>query len=129
MRVFLFSLLAIFTISACAAPCTGVDRSLDQNRKKQLAPVIAKQLNITSADILQSFKYQSWYIIFVETHVSDEPYLFFKGDPFHEKYLTLWSGAARADEEQQIKEWTIRNVKGIPLALASCFAWHVTKNR
>jgi hypothetical protein len=68
-------------------------------------------------------------IFFVETHVSDEPFLFYSGDPLANRYVTIWSGAARIDEEQDIYDWVIVNAPGIPVELAKCFAWHVTKGR
>lgn len=55
--------------------------------------------------------------------------MFYSGDPLKNKNVSLWSGAARIDEEQDIYEWVIKNVPGIPSQLAKCFAWHVTKNR
>lgn len=130
---FLVSILiaTIVTISsvACAAPCDGVTRSLSKERAAALAPVIAKQLHVSSVDVLQSFRVDNWSIIYVDTHESDEVFLFYGGDPLTSQYLTLWSGAAAQNEEEQIKDWVIKNVPGIPKQLASCFAWHVTKNR
>ena len=76
---------------------------------------------------MESFKFGSWQIINVNSPDSDAPYLFYSGDPLKTRYVTMWSGAARMDEEQEIKAWTLRNAPGIPSALASCFAWHVTK--
>jgi hypothetical protein len=106
-----------------------VDRSLTGDRKSQLAPVIAKQLNAESAEILQSYRYRTWYIIYVNTQVSDEAFLFFSSDPTQSKYLTVWSGSAAVHEEPEIKQWVLNNAKGIPSKLAGCFAWHVTKAR
>jgi hypothetical protein len=122
--------LALFVPAvAHATPCDGVDRTLSDARKSQLAPVIARQMKIESADILQSYKYAGWYIIYVNTHVSDEAFLFFGGDPLQSKYLTAWGGAAAVFEGPQIRRWVFKNAKGIPTKLASCFAWHVTKDR
>jgi hypothetical protein len=117
--------------SACAAtPCTDVDRRLTSQQKSAVAPEIAKQLKAKTVDVLQSFRSGGWSIFYVDTHESDEAYVFYARDPQHGGgYITLWSGAAREDEEQAIKAWTIKNVPGIPRNLASCFAWHVTKER
>ena len=117
------------TFNVSATPCDGVDRSLSEVRKNQLAPVIAKQLNVKSVEILQSFSYRNWFIIYANTHVSDNPFLFFSGDPTLGKQLTVWSGAATVDEEPEINQWVLNNAKGIPSKLAGCFAWHVTKGR
>ena len=111
------------------SPCDTVSRDLPSERKAVLAPEIAKQLNVKSVDVLQSFKLGSWQIIYVNTHESDEPFLFYSGDPLKTRYVTMWSGAARMDEEQEIRAWTLKNAPGIPRRLASCFARHVTKSR
>lgn len=129
MKLLALCLLSFASCAASASPCDGVDRSLSANRKSQLAPVIAKQLNVESAEILQSYRYRGWYIIYVGTHVSDEAFLFFSGDPTQGKYLTTWGGGAAASEEPEIKQWVLKNAKGIPPKLAGCFAWHVTKDR
>jgi hypothetical protein len=111
------------------SPCDTVSRDLPSERKTVLAPEIAKQLNVKTVDVLQSFKLGSWQIIYVNTNESDEPFLFYSGDPLNTRYVTMWSGAARMSEEQEIKAWTLKNAPGIPRRLASCFAWHVTKSR
>jgi hypothetical protein len=129
MKFLAFCLLSLVTCTVYASPCDGVDRSLTEDRKSQLAPVIAKQLNVETAKILQSYRYRSWYIIYVNTHVSDEAFLFFSSDPTLNKYLTVWSGGAAVHEELEIKKWVLNNAKGIPPKLAGCFAWHVTKAR
>jgi hypothetical protein len=129
MKFLAFYLLLFATCAASASPCDGVNRSLTEDRKTQLAPVIAKQLNIESAEILQSYSYRGWYIIYVNTHMSDEAFLFFSTDPTKSKYLTTWGGGAAASEEPEIKQWVLKNAKGIPSKLAGCFAWHVTKGR
>jgi hypothetical protein len=111
-------------------PCEGVDRSLIEANKSQLANSIAKQLKLNSVDILQSFRVDGWSIIYVNTHVSDEVYLFYSGDPIAaERPVTEWSGAAMIFETSEIEQWILDNAPGIPKRLASCFAWHVTLNR
>jgi hypothetical protein len=116
--------------SACAAtPCTGVDRRLTTQQKSAVAPEIAKQLKAKTVDVLQSYRAGGWSIFYVDTHDSDDAYVFYAGDPRRSRYITLWGGAAMEDEEQAIKAWTIKNAPGIPRNLASCFAWHVTKER
>lgn len=112
-----------------AAPCSGIDRELAENRKSQLEAVVKRQLNLNFSEILESYRYKNWSIVLVETHVSDEPYLFFHGNPLMSRYVTLWAGAARRTETKKMKEWAIRNAPGIPAKLASCFAWHVTQDR
>lgn len=113
-----------------STPCNGVDRSLNESRKKELASVIAKQERLESVDVIQLFEADGWTIVYVNTHVSDEPYLFYSGDPVTAKRaVTAWSGAAFIFETSEIKEWVLKNAPGISTKLASCFAWHVTLNR
>jgi hypothetical protein len=73
------------------SPCDTVSRDLPSERKAVLAPEIAKQLNVTSVDVLQSFTLGSWQIIYVNTHESDEPFLFYSGDPLKTRYVTMWA--------------------------------------
>lgn len=111
------------------SPCDKVNRDLPLKRKEALSAEIAKQLGVKSVEVLQSFRLGTWQIIYVATPDSDPPFLFYSSDPLKTRYLTEWSGAARVDEEQEIKTWTLENAPGIPHRLASCFAWHVTKAR
>lgn len=125
-------LVLMFVVSSAYAsqsPCAGVDRALPESRKLAWAPGIARQLGVPSVDVLQSFRFGSWHIIYVDTHQSDEAFLFYPKDPASARYVTLWGGAAMWDEEQDIRSWVIKNAPGIPKRLAACFAWHVTKHR
>ncbi len=112
-----------------ASPCAGVNRNLTNERKAALAPAIAKQLHVKSVDVLQSFQEGIWSIFFVDSHESDNAYVFYAHDPLKSRYITLWGGVATSDEEKAIKAWTLKNAPGIPQRLATCFAWHVTKER
>lgn len=133
MRVFLVFLLVSALIGKTsgvyASPCDGVNRQLDKERKSLLEPVIAKQLQASKVDVLQSFRMDNWSVIYVDTHEADEAFLFYAGDPLTNHFITLWSGGASSSEEQSIKQWVIKNAAGIPTGLADCFAWHVTKDR
>lgn len=113
-----------------SSPCVGVDRSLTESHKAELASAIAKQGKLKSVDVLQSFKFGGWSVIYVNTHISDEPYLFYSSNPVMAKrHVTAWSGAATIFETTDIERWVLQNAPGIPPRLASCFAWHVTLNR
>jgi len=113
-----------------SSPCIGVDRSLTESRKAELAPAIAKQEMIKTIDVLQSFKFGGWSVISVNTHISDEPYLFYSSNPeMAKRPIIAWSGAATIFETTDIERWLLKNAPGIPPRLASCFAWHVTLNR
>lgn len=109
--------------------CANIDRSLTSEQKAQLAPAIAKQLDVTDIEVLQSFSEGNWRIIYVGTHDSEPAFVFFNDNPIKSRYITLWGGAAGIDEEQDITNWAQKNAKGIPSDLANCFAWHVTHNR
>ena len=113
-----------------SSPCDGVDRSLTESRKAELASAIAKQEKLKTVDVFQSFKIEGWFIIYVNTYISDEPYLFYSSNPVTDKRpVTAWSGAATIFETTDIERWVLQNAPGIPPRLASCFAWHVTLNR
>ena len=90
---------------------------------------MAKDMNVPKADILQTLSLDNWSIIYIEDYVGDEPFLFFRDDPLHHSHVTLWSGAARNDEEQGIAQWVNTNATGIPTGLSACFAWFVTHDR
>ena len=121
--------IAVASSAWAASPCDGVNRSLTNERKAALAPEIAKQLRYKRVDVLQSFRTGDWSIIYVDTHESDEAFLLYAQDPLKSRFITLWSGAATRNEEQTIRRWTLKNAPGIPPKLATCFAWHVTKDR
>jgi hypothetical protein len=126
-------LLLIFYLalasSALGAPCSQVDRSLNEKTKLALAPVIATQLDVEYVDVLQSYRLDAWSIIYVDAHKGDELFLFYAKNPLNEKYITMWSGAVSRNEEKEIKDWALKNAPSIPIQLASCFAWQVTVAR
>ena len=115
--------------NASATPCDGVDRDLSDAHKAQWASPIAKQLGVAKVDVLQSFAFGGWHIVYVNTYETDEAFLFYAEDPRTSRYLTHFSGAAMADEEFEIRAWEMKSAPGIPARLAECFAWHVTKHR
>ena len=120
-------------LSAClsaaqASPSDGVDRA-GAAGEPGLAGAIAKQINVGKVDLLESFRYGRWRILYVDTHVADEAFLFYAGDAASGHYVTLWSGDAAPNEEGSIDAWAKANAPGIPDRLAACFAWHVTQDR
>lgn len=127
------TLFAFLLLAACsqasATSCNAVSQALTNVQRIAWAPVLAKQLKVSSASVNQSFALADWRIIYVETPDTDSPFLFFHGDPLSTHFITLWAGAARSQEEGAIKAWVIKNAPGIPEPLAACFAWHVTKVR
>jgi hypothetical protein len=112
-----------------ATPCSTVDRALTAAQKHAWSPAIARQLRVPNIDVLQVFHQDHWRIIYVDTHRSDNGFLFYRDDPLHSRYITLWAGVAQSDEEASIEQWTVTNVPGIPSDLAQCFAWYVTQHR
>ena len=123
------ALIATASSVWAASPCDGVNRNLTTERKVALAPEIAKQFQFKSVDVLQSFQASGWSIFYIDTHESDDVYVFYAHDPLTSRYISLWNGAAKSDEEQIIKARTLILMPSIPRRLASCFAWHITKER
>jgi hypothetical protein len=121
------AILAATTSVWAASPCAGVNRNLAGQRKAALAPEIAKQLHDKSIEVLKSFQLGSWSIYYIASHENDNAYVFYADDPSRSRYITLWGGIATSDEEPEIKAWILKHAPGIPRKLASCFAWHVTK--
>ena len=122
-------LLIATAAQGARGPCDGVDRSVAIERKAKLERHVARLFKVPKAEVLQSFRLGAWNILYVETYDSDEPFVFFRGDPLKTSYITLWSGAAGYNEEEEIFDWTRENAPGIPRRLARCFAYHVTKAR
>jgi hypothetical protein len=118
-----------------SSPCRGVSRDISTVEKSELVQPVTAQLknkdlngqNLKNIEILASFQYKKWQILYVNTFVTDEAYLFYSKNPRTQPYLILWAGAAAMDEEQEIFKWVRSKAKGIPSKLARCFSWHVTK--
>lgn len=111
---------------AASDQCDGIDRALSGNRKAELALAIKKQQNLAKIDVLESFEFNGWSIVYIANHITDDPYLFYAADPLVAKPVAAWSGAATIFETDEIKQWTKTNAPGIPDTLAACFAWRVT---
>jgi hypothetical protein len=127
----ILSLLLIFCCKIAAAnepPCAAVNRSLSGSEGVYLNSLVSRQIGIDGSEVKASFKIDSWRILYVETHQSDEVYLFYKQLPSPGNYVGMWSGAARSDETLKIMNWTLLNIPGIPPKLAECFAWIVTNH-
>jgi hypothetical protein len=115
--------------SVLAAPCSGIDGALSAERKAAVGSALAAQLKTSKVDILKVFRDGSWTILYVDTHMSDEAFFFYPDDPAKTAYVTLWSGAAALDEGPVLRQWALENARGIPPALAECFAWYATLGR
>lgn len=141
-RLLLLCLALVFARASFAAPCEGVDRSFPDTTKRAYLSAVERHLNaqlgaqvgaaikLEPADFLARLQLGRWQIIYVNSHVSDEPYLFYEQPPTLSKgYLFTWAGAATDDEGPAIVEWLKTQAPKMPAALAQCFAWHVTAER
>jgi TctA family transporter len=135
MSAFL-SLLAIFTgslalgvVANAKMPCDRIKQQLSIDRQKFLQTSVAKQLNASTVELLAAFASGGWSVLYVDTHQSDEVFLFYSTDPANTSFLNMWSGAAMRNEAPAIEAWTLKNAPGIPKALAGCFAWYATAGR
>jgi hypothetical protein len=115
--------------SLSATPCANVESILTPLQKQAWAPVIARQLRVAQADVLQVLRLDHWRVIEVDSHRADNGFLFYRDDPLRSRYVTTWSGAARPNEEVAIAHWALVNVPGVPAELARCFAWQVSQHR
>ena len=129
MRTLFSVILLVVVAEAWGSPCDQIDSSLDPNTRAALSGAMSTQLHVRRVDILKSFRCGSWTILNINTHQADPAFLFYRNDPLVSRYITLWAGAARMDEEETIKNWALQNARGIPPKLAACFAWYVTKGR
>lgn len=102
--------------------------AIQRHLRSQLAPEVAPRVQVGTADILSLFHVGDWYLVYVETQVTDEPYLFYRGEPITQRgYRSLWAGSARPDEQAAIHDWVLQHTPEIPESLAACFAWYVTQ--
>lgn len=127
-----FAALALASLAANATPatpCDGVSRQLTAADKAAWSAPVAQQLGVARVEVLQSFAFGGWRIVYVNTFETDEAFLFYHGDPRHTHYLTFWAGAAGEDETADTRRWVLQQAPGIPPTLAACFAWHVTQHR
>lgn len=110
-------------------PCDGVERDLGLTAEQivTLKANIGPQVNATKIDIINVFKMKGWSVIYIDTHNSDETYLFFTGDILTSHYVTEWSGAATIFEGAELTTQFKQNAPGIPEHLAQCMAWHIAE--
>jgi len=109
--------------------CSLIDRTLTSELQAAYSRRVSEQLHPDTGNVLQSFRFGTWQILYVENQMSDPPFLFYSDDPLKSDVITTWSGAAAPFETQDIYEWVNKNAPGIPMNLAQCFAWRVTSDR
>lgn len=117
------------TNSSTTTPCNNVKIELTTNKNDKLCSAIASQLNVEDIDILQTFTFKNWSILYVDPHVADMVFLFYNSNPLKKHFVYSWSGAAMSNEELSIQNIVINAISNIPQDLAYCFAWHVTRDR
>ena len=115
------------TVKVDSFPCDGIIQPPNEKDKADIERAIAKQTKVSSPVVVRSFKYGGWSIFFVEPYVFDAFYLFYSGNPLTNRYVKTWSGWSDINEESKVNELVLKNVPGIPPALARCFAWETTK--
>ncbi len=134
MRAFVLAVLALAIVvvpelARASPPCDGVDRTLSPIQATLLSRAIADDLGVDKVKVLKTFKLEGWSIVSIEAPKADDAFVFYSKEPGTARHVTLWSGAARKDEEAEITRWAQANAPGIPARLAKCFAWHVTNGR
>ena len=107
-------------------PCRGVSRGLGDSDQRRWAPVIAARNNWKDVKVLQLFQVSNWRIVYLDNAVTDNPYLFFSGDPAESQTIVMLGGGAALFDYDDILGLVLSKVPGIPERLAECFAWHVT---
>jgi hypothetical protein len=112
-----------------ASPCDGLHQGLTIQEERAYVSASAKQLGVASVDLLDAFQFRGWVMLYENTHVSDEVFLFYNKDPRHNHFITSWSGAARLGAEAELEGWINKNAPGIPVGLARCFSWYATYGR
>ena len=121
--------LSFGVVAGANPPCDGIKKQISVERQKSLQTSVAKQLNASTVDLLAVFTSGEWSVLYVDTHQSDEVFLFYSADPANTAFLNMWSGAAIRNEAPAIEAWALKNAPGIPKALAGCFAWYATAGR
>ena len=87
--------------------------------------VVAAQLGLVKAKILGIWRLKKWSIVHADTIVYDQPFLFYSDDPTVSHYVTIWAGAAQAEDIKWIPDWVAMRAPGIYPELANCFAWDI----
>lgn len=118
MKIRAFCFLMLVASSASATPCDGVDRSLSESRKSQLASIISTKLNVEPVDILQSYRYLNWHVVYINNHGANKGILYFHDESKQSTYLTIWGG----NEMREGKKVVLSNANIIPSKLVGCIA-------
>jgi hypothetical protein len=112
-----------------ASPCEGLHGGVSSADKNASILASSKQTRSTRVEVLDDFRSHDWIMLYLETHVSDEPVVFLHKKENTLNFVALWAGGAIIGQEAALEEWAHRDVPGIPTDLARCFAWYVTYGR
>jgi hypothetical protein len=88
-----------FGVAAGAnSPCDGIEQQTSVERQMSLQTSVAKQLDVSAVGLRARFELSGWSVLYVDTHQSDEVFLFYSADPLSTPFLSMWSGAAMRAE-------------------------------
>lgn len=128
-RIYLWILLMVSSVAIAHTPCDGINRDLRFSSEQivSLKANIDRQASAEYIDIKNIFSEQGWSVLHIDSHNSDEAWLFFSGDIMTAHYVTLWSGAATIFEGPDLVAQFKKEAPGIPDHLARCLAWHIAE--
>lgn len=112
-----------------AGPCDRADQHLTAAQTAGFSRAVGAQLEVASAQILHSYRLGNWYLLYADPRVTDDTFLFYRGDPESHRYLAAWSGRATHAEQARLRDWARDHARGVPETLAKCFAYVAVTRR
>lgn len=88
--------------------------------------MMAKYSEEKKAKVFEYMQVDTWSILWVDTFDSEPGVYFYHGNPTTTEAVAVWGGASSYGEEQEDIKWAQNNAQGIPIQLATCFAWRVS---
>ena len=65
-----------------------------------MPPKLHVKMRVGKVEFLESFRTEEWSIFYIDTYVSDEPYVFYHGDPAKPSHNHMgWRRAQGRDQE------------------------------
>lgn len=114
--------------TAKADPCTGVQKSLDEDGRQDYAQHVAntvgKGVQPEQVDIHKHMQSGDWSAVHVSTPETDDGVLFFQTVDGQRQFKDAWGGTADPSEKGDLVTWAKK--VGAPEDLARCFAHTVT---
>lgn len=108
--------------------CKGIG-PFEPAASRKLDQAAAAALSQPDATVRQVFKDGDWRILYATSSGADGAYVFYSGPSLRSKPVTVWAGAARSDETDDIARWVKEHAPGVPTSLAGCFSIYVTTRR